>query len=205
MPDFVGLLTDGAIGWWLGLVDRFGTGYAPAMVSGGVSFLVLISGLNLMGAALGRLFESEFRSRVQKSLGSPARGATAGLATCWVLQSSSVTTSLMMPLVAHGIATVRNAYYFAVGAAVGTTIDSGQILAYLKYGAAGLTAGIVHITVNVVGALVFLTVPGLRDLPIHVAHRMGRMMGVSRWAPIRFAILIALVFYGIPIALIAAI
>ena len=204
LPDFVGLLTDGPIAWWETLVGALGSGVLPAIISGGVAFVLLLTGLKLMGTALSHLFATGIKRQVRRSLKSPARGAAIGCVICWVLQSSSVTTSLMMPLVAHGIATLRHAYYFAVGAAVGTTIDSGQILAYLKYGTAGLVAGIVHITVNVIGASLFLFVPSLRDVPIHLAERLGRWLGSSRWAPIRFAVLVAAAFYVVPLVLITA-
>lgn len=202
LPDFVGLLTEVPMAWWTAQAESVGSGLLPALVSAGAAFMVLFGGLNLMGKALTRLFADNIRNQLESGLGSPGKGAFFGCAICWVLQSSSVTTSLMMPLVANRIATLRQAYYFALGASVGTTIDSGQILAYLKYGAAGLVTGVVHVTVNVVGAAAFLSIPVLRELPISLAEILGNWLSASRWAPARFAILVAATFYGLPILLI---
>lgn len=202
LPDFIDFLTRAPVAWWLQQAGGLGDGWLQAMLSGGLSFVVLLTGLHLMGAALGRLFETGLKKRIQQNLGSPGRGAVLGFATCWVLQSSSVTTSLMMPLVAHGLASLRHAYHFALGAAVGTTADSSQIVAYLKYGAPGLAAGIVHIAVNLFGAAIFIFVPGIRNVPIALAERLGNWLGSSRWAPVRFSVAVALVFYVVPLLLI---
>jgi sodium-dependent phosphate cotransporter len=52
---------------------------------------------------------------------SPVLGLFAGLAFTIIVQSSSITTSLLIPLVAAGILTVEAAFPITIGANIGTT------------------------------------------------------------------------------------
>ena len=49
-----------------------------------------------------------------------------GFALCWMLQSSSVTISLILPLVAQSAIALPTVYYYSIGAALATTCDAGQ-------------------------------------------------------------------------------
>ena len=201
LPDFIDWLTAPVLIIIDGQLGHFSP-YLSAMIMGGLAFLLLLLGLRLMGDAMQALFLGRVEKMIRNVLSRPWRGAVLGLAACWILQSSSVTTSLMMPFVAHNLATLRNAYYFAVGASIGTTIDAGQIIAYMKYGVVGVATGIVHIFVNVVGAILFLSIPKLQDVPIRTAEYLGRTLQSNRWAPLMFGALVFTTFYLIPVLLI---
>ena len=201
LPDFIDALTHPVMSVWSDAAAASEAGVLIPLVSMLVAFALLLAGLRFMGAAMQHLFSTRARSLIQTNLQNPLRGSLIGFACCWVLQSSSVTTSLMIPLVAQRVATLRNTYYVSIGAAVGTTADAGQILAYLKYGVAGLAAGIVHITVNVVGAVLFLSVPVLRELPVKTATAIGRQLEKTRYAPLVFGFAVLLLFYGLPLAM----
>ena len=201
LPDFVGQLTEPIIGPWSDLGEGASPGLHVALVSGLVAFVLLLLGLRLMGDAMQRIFQSSTRAWIRRSLGHPVRGALVGFVSCWLLQSSSVTTSLMIPLVAKKVATLRNAYHVAIGASVGTTADAGQLLSYVKYGVPGLAAGVVHIAVNLVGAVLFMSIPVLRALPVTVARSIGSWLGDKRYAPLIFGALVLATFFGVPLAI----
>lgn len=110
-----------------------------------------------------------------------------GTAVAWgilltvLVQSSSVTTSLTVPLVAASVLTVRQTYPFVVGANVGTTVTA-VLVALVALPAdipdglatAALHLGFVHLCFNLVGLGLLLPVRFLRELPIRAAEALGR-------------------------------
>ncbi len=85
------------------------------------------------------------------------------------VQSSSITTSILIPLAGAGVIQLRNAYPVTLGANVGTTITA--LLASLATGVpAALTVALAHTTFNIVGILILYVIPLLRDVPIYGAE-----------------------------------
>jgi sodium-dependent phosphate cotransporter len=118
-----------------------------------------------------------------------------------LVQSSSITTSIMVPLVAAGLLTINRAYPFTLGANIGTTITA--ILASLAtissvngsvVSTVGLTVAFCHLLFNVFGMVIFLP---LRRQPIFCATRLANLAAESKkWA---FAFVIT-TFFLIPLA-----
>lgn len=103
-----------------------------------------------------------------------------GMLLTVLVQSSSITTSLTVPLVAAGIVTVSQIYPFVLGANIGTTITA--ILAGLTLATAGDVAGIAalkvafaHLFFNIYGIMLFLPIKQLRNIPIRLAERLGAL------------------------------
>ena len=125
---------------------------------------------------------------------------TLGMLLTAVVQSSSVTTSMVVPLVAAGFLGLNRAYPFTLGANIGTTVTA--ILASLATLSAetgapantlGLTVALCHLLFNVYGTIIFLP---LRKLPISVATWMGNVAAESKkWA----FVFIACVFFLLPL------
>ncbi len=123
-----------------------------------------------------------------------------GMLLTAVVQSSSVTTSMVVPLVAAGFLGLNRAYPFTLGANIGTTVTA--ILASLATLSAetgaptntiGLTVALCHLLFNIYGTIIFLP---LRKLPISVAIWIGNVAGESKkWA----FIFIVMVFFLIPL------
>ncbi len=119
-----------------------------------------------------------------------------GLAVTAVIQSSSVTTSLLVPLVAAGVLEVVHVYPLTLGACIGTTVTA--LLASLAGGINGLVIALVHVFFNLSGVCIVFPTP-LRKIPIALAEWMGRKAGRSR----KFALgYVAVAFFIIPIAVI---
>jgi sodium-dependent phosphate cotransporter len=90
------------------------------------------------------------------------------------VQSSSITTSILIPLAAAGVISLRNAYPVTLGANVGTTITA--ILAALATDAPeALTIALVHTTFNIVGILLLYPIPKIRDIPIKAAEGLAEL------------------------------
>ncbi|MCE7993887.1 MAG: Na/Pi cotransporter family protein [Roseivirga sp.] len=94
------------------------------------------------------------------------------------VQSSSITTSLMVPLVASGRVSLKNAFPFIMGANLGTTITA--LLAAFNRTEAALSIALVHVLINLIGVLIFLPFPVIRRIPVQIAYRFGAMTLESR-------------------------
>ncbi len=99
-------------------------------------------------------------------------GMVVGTLVTISVQSSSITTSILIPLVASGILLVRNAYPVTLGANIGTTITA--LLAALGAGAIdGLTIAVTHTLFNIAGILLIYPWPATRFIPVAVAERLA--------------------------------
>jgi sodium-dependent phosphate cotransporter len=96
-------------------------------------------------------------------------GILVGIGVTVAVQSSSITTSILVPLVAAGVLTLQSAYPITLGANVGTTVTALiASLAVLK--PEGLTIALVHTLFNVVGLLLVYPIPAVRVIPIRLAE-----------------------------------
>ena len=125
-------------------------------------------------------------------------GFIAGLFFTIIVQSSSVTTSLMVPLVAAGILTVEAAFPITIGANIGTTTTA--ILASFATGnISAIVIAFAHFLFNLTGAVCIYPIKWFRMIPIHLAKSLGNLAAEKR----RYAIAYVLcVFFIIPALLI---
>ncbi|CAN5898906.1 sodium:phosphate symporter [soil metagenome] len=99
-------------------------------------------------------------------------GILVGIVLTVAVQSSSITTSLLVPMMAAGVLTLRNAYPITLGANVGTTVTA-LIAALAVPQIEGLQIALVHLLFNLAGILLFYPVPALRNIPINGAERLA--------------------------------
>jgi sodium-dependent phosphate cotransporter len=128
----------------------------------------------------------------------PVSSIFAGVAFTIFVQSSSITTSLLIPLVAAGILTVEAMFPITLGANIGTTTTA--ILASFATGnISAIIIAFVHFLFNVTGVLVIYPVKMFRTIPINLAHSLGNLASAKR----RYALLYVLgVFFLLPALLI---
>jgi len=113
------------------------------------------------------------------------------------VQSSTVTTSLLVPLVANKRVSLPKSFPFIIGANVGTTITA--VIAAIYKTEAAIALAIVHILFNVIGAMIFLPFPTVRNIPVRLASYMGKVSVKNKF--IGFAYIL-LTFFIIPFLLI---
>ncbi len=97
-----------------------------------------------------------------------------GILVTVAVQSSSITTSILIPMSAAGVITLRNAYPVTLGANVGTTITA-LLAALAASGSDALSIALVHTWFNVIGILVLFGIPFLRPLPIRAAELLAEV------------------------------
>ncbi len=120
-----------------------------------------------------------------------------GLFFTAAVQSSTVTTSLVVPLVASKKVTLSKAFPFIIGANIGTTITA--VIASIYKPEAATALAFAHVLFNSFGALIFLPISGIRKIPIWIANYMGRIS--LKYRIVGFAYIL-LTFFIIPFLLI---
>jgi sodium-dependent phosphate cotransporter len=122
----------------------------------------------------------------------------AGLLFTISVQSSSITTSLLIPMVAAGILTVESIFPITMGANIGTTTTA--ILASFATGnISAIIIAFVHFLFNTIGVICLYPIPIFRRIPINLAHRLGIVASQKRW----YAFLYVLgIFFVLPFLLI---
>ncbi|HPF71662.1 MAG TPA: Na/Pi symporter, partial [Candidatus Krumholzibacteria bacterium] len=112
----------------------------------------------LKGVVLHRA-EGAFTKNVRKSgLGAMVMGLVVTVA----VQSSSITTSLLVPLIGAGIVPLPAAFAATLGANVGTTVTA--LLASLTGTPEAVTVALVHLLFNITGILIIYPLPALRNI-----------------------------------------
>lgn len=129
-----------------------------------------------------------------------ARAFLFGLLLTALVQSSSITTSLAVPLVGAGLLTVLQIFPYTLGANVGTTVTA--ILAALSTtNTAAITVAFAHLLFNICGILLIWPIKKIRRLPIRMAEYAAATAIKNRFLPLIF---ILLVFFIIPLILIVS-
>jgi sodium-dependent phosphate cotransporter len=169
-------------------------------------WLLLIASLAIMFGSLRYLvvtMRSLVLSRVETLFDrvifrNAAWGMLFGMMLTVLVQSSSITTSLVIPLAGAGILTLRQIFPYTLGANVGTTVTA--MLASLAVGeVSALTVAFAHLLFNCAGILIIWPVPGIRKVPQNLARRLARLSIHNRWFPILY---ILLFFYLLPLLVI---
>lgn len=124
-----------------------------------------------------------------------ALGFLLGIVLTTLVQSSSITTSLVVPLIGAGVLTMTQIFPYVLGANVGTTITA--FLASLAVGShEAVSIAFAHLLFNVYGICIFWP---LKRIPIFLAETLARWTQRSKLIPVLY-ILIA--FFIIPAGII---
>nr|XP_018673358.1 sodium-dependent phosphate transport protein 2B-like isoform X2 [Ciona intestinalis] len=118
-----------------------------------------------------------------------------GAGLTFVVQSSSVFTSTITPLVGVGVISLKRMYPLTLGANIGTTTTS--ILAALAQDeiANALQIAFCHFFFNIFGIIIWYPIPFMRNIPIKGAKALGNTTAKYRWFAVVYLIV---VFFIIP-------
>ncbi|XP_054636037.1 sodium-dependent phosphate transport protein 2B-like isoform X2 [Dunckerocampus dactyliophorus] len=157
-----------------------------------LSLLVLCSCLLLIVKLLNSMLKGQVASVIKKILNTdfpfPFGWVTGyiailvGAGMTFIVQSSSVFTSAITPLVGIGVISIQRAYPLSLGSNIGTTTTA--ILAAMA--SPGDTLGnalqiaLVHFLFNISGIILWYPIPFTR-LPIRLAKGLGNITASYRW------------------------
>lgn len=163
-----------AVGWpidvlegWLEGASDVVTGTLLLLVGLALIFLALTFITKTMRVLMAGGIERGLNRMLDKGAGTGAM--LLGVVVTVMVQSSSITTSILIPMLAAGIITLPNAFPVTLGANVGTTI-TGLLASVAAVSPDALTIALVHTLFNVFGILVFYPFPILRNIPLRLAE-----------------------------------
>ena len=138
----------------------------------------------------------EFALNAAISRGNGVVGIATGTLATIAVQSSSITTSILVPLVGSGVLSLRNAYPITLGANLGTTVTA--LLASLAVDLrAGLIVALTHTLFNLTSIVLFYPVPAVRHVPVRLAEGLA---SVAARRPLFVAVYVVGVFIVLPSA-----
>jgi sodium-dependent phosphate cotransporter len=156
--------------------------------------MLVITGLLIILGAL-TLITKNMRmlvaDRVERSLnavlgrGGGVVAMLLGVVITISVQSSSITTSILIPLSAAGVLSLRNVYPVTLGANVGTTITA-LLAALAASRPEALTVAFVHTIFNIGGILLLYPIPILREIPPRAAEALATVAAERRAAAVAY-------------------
>ena len=166
------------------------------LIVGGIA-LILVS-ITYLGGALKSVFTGRAQSLLQAAVGKgPVTGIFSGTLVTVLVQSSSTTTSIIVPLAGSGVIGLRHVYPFTLGANIGTTITA-LLAATAITGATHAVAhqiAIAHFLYNLLGVVLIYSIPWLRRIPMEGAEWIARLGSERKGLAVAY---ILSVFFGVP-------
>lgn len=161
-----------------------------------VSILLLFIALryivvNLRSLVIGKV-ESFFNETLFRDA---SRAFAVGLVLTVMVQSSSITTSLAVPLAGAGILTLIQIFPMTLGANVGTTVTA-MMASLVTADPSAVAVAFAHLLFNVIGIIIIWPI---RRLPIFLAETLAEWSTRSKVMPIVYVLV---VFFLIPLVLI---
>ena len=161
---------------------KHGTEILPSPFGGIALIIVGIALIFLSILYVGKLLKALMVGRAKQLLHTaigrgPVAGIMSGTFVTILVQSSSTTTSLMVPLAGTGVFGLREIYPFTLGANIGTCVTA-LLAATAISGSEALPAleiAMVHLIYNVLGVVVIFGIPFLCRLPILGAETLAKV------------------------------
>ncbi|MDP5291460.1 Na/Pi symporter [Oceanimonas sp. CHS3-5] len=173
----------------------------------GVALILLGIGIILMVVTqIGKVLRSLMAGRAMGILRTavgrgPVSGMASGTLVTVLVQSSSTTTSLIVPLAGSGMFSLKQVYPFILGSNIGTTITA-LLAATAITGASAMVAlqiALVHLLFNVMAIALIYVLPLLRSLPMHMAELLATQAQRNKGY---VAAYIGGVFFALPLGLV---
>ena len=172
----------------------FGNDIIYLVISVLITFICLVSIVKLLRSLVLEKIEAFFDQYIFKTA---LRAIGFGIVLTIMVQSSSITTSLVVPLAGAGVLTLKKIFPFTLGANIGTTVTA--LLAALTGTVAALVAAISHLLFNILGIAIIYGVPQLRAIPLFLAEKISELAVKNKFIPIIYLLII---FVAVPLSII---
>nr|WP_100658767.1 Na/Pi symporter [Alteromonas flava] len=178
-------------------------GYYPGIIKIMLGIALIVLSITLMGRIMKSLMVGKARDILNRSIGrGPISGIASGTVVTVLVQSSSTTTSLMVPLVGNGVLSARDIYPFTLGANIGTCITALIAALAITGPNAGLALQIalVHLLYNVSAVALIFGIKLLRELPFKLSFKLShkvaeqKLYGVSYLLGVFFVLPLSIIF-----------
>jgi sodium-dependent phosphate cotransporter len=161
-----------------------------------LSLILLLFALKQMVDALKILVVKKAEAWFDKFLFKTAiRSFVVGLLLTIMVQSSSITTSLVVPMAGAGLLTLRQIFPYTLGANIGTTITA-MLAALVTQNLSAIIVAFSHLIFNISGIVIWWP---LKFIPIKIAQEFADLATKNKLFPIIYVIV---AFFLIPITII---
>ena len=159
-----------------------------------ITFLMLYSIVKLLRSLVLEKVEAFFDTYIFKTA---VRAMIFGTLLTISVQSSSITTSTVIPLAGAGVLSLRQIYPFTLGANIGTTVTA--LLASLTLNVTAMVASFAHLFFNIFGIILIYCNPLLSDIPLKLSKKFADLAQKSRAIPLLY---LFVVFFLVPFLII---
>lgn len=169
-----------------------------AWLSAALAFVMLFIALRYIVKVL----KSMVLSRVERFFHryifrTPVLGFVLGIFLTVLVQSSSITTSLVVPLIGAGVLRLDQIYPYVLGANIGTTITA-FLASFVTGSSEAVSVAFAHLIFNVYGIGIFWP---LKRIPIWLSERMAEITQRSRIIPIVYILVMFFIIPGLVLLL----
>jgi len=163
----------------------------------GFGIALIFAAITLIGKLLRKLMVGKAKDIMHTAIGrGPVSGIASGTLVTVMVQSSSTTTSLIVPLAGSGSFKLREIYPFTLGANIGTCVTAVLAATAVTGNAqAALQIAFIHLIYNILGVVLIYGIPFLRYLPVKAAEWLGTTAAENKMAALAY---IVGVFFLIP-------
>jgi sodium-dependent phosphate cotransporter len=162
------------------------------LISAIIALLFLFIALHFIVKVLKSLVLAKVEKFFQRYIfRTPILSFILGIAITAFVQSSSITTSVVVPLIGAGVITINQVYPYMLGANVGTTVTA-FLASFVTGSHAAIAVAFAHLMFNVFGIAIFWP---LRSIPIWLSEKLSEFTQKSKLIPILY---ILVVFFIIP-------
>ena len=179
------------------LVQLIDNGFILIILSAALLFGSILFFRRVLSAMLGLGNQSQGTGIQRFFFQSPIKSFGWGLMITAAIRSSTITTSLVVPLVAKKVIRLNQAVPFILGANIGTTITA--FIAAMSNSNIAISIAISHFLFNFIGVVIFAAVPYVKTIPVNLAKGLGKLTIRYRLAGFVY---ILLTFFFIPFSLI---
>ena len=159
-----------------------------------ITFLMLYSIVKLLKSLVLKKIEGFFDQYI---FNTALKAMIFGIIITIMVQSSSITTSLVVPLAGAGVLTLRQIFPFTLGANIGTTVTA--LLAAITGTVSALVAAFSHLLFNISGIVIIYCIPVLRNIPLKCAEIISEQAVTKKYLPLLYLFFI---FVLVPLCII---
>ena len=175
---------------------------ADDMTSGSVALFISIVGLCICLYGLVRTLQSMVMSTSTGLLKkathiNPYLAIIIGVGVTLLVQSSSITTSVLTPLVGMDVINLEQMLPLTLGANIGTTATA-LLASLVSDKPESVQIALCHFFFNIFGILIWFPVPAMREIPLKCARTLGWLTRKNRGFP---AMYIIMAFIVLPLIL----
>ncbi len=188
-------LLAGSVSWLPGAVWS-----GVALILIGVAMILFV--VTAIGKVLRKVMVGRAKDIMHASVGrGPLSGIASGSVITVLVQSSSTTTALIVPLAGSGVFSLKQVYPFTLGTNIGTCVTALLAATAITGPTAevAMQIALVHLLFNLLGILIIYALPFLRGVPPMIAEGLATLAQRNKLYVVAY---IAGVFFVLPLLLI---